>query len=95
MEWKCRSWSTVCFRWCLMRRNAAWSTRYLLQRGVIVIPKSVHKERMAQNLQLFDFTLTDAEMAEILKLDTAQPVIIPSHHDPEITKWFMSFAPRG
>ena len=69
--------------------------RYLLQRGVIVIPKSVHKERMAQNLQLFDFTLTDAEMAEILKLDTAQPVIIPSHHDPEITKWFMSFAPRG
>ena len=69
--------------------------RYLLQRGVIVIPKSVHKERMAQNLQLFDFTLTDAEMAEILKLGTAQPVIIPSHHDPEITKWFMSFAPRG
>lgn len=69
--------------------------RYLLQRGVIVIPKSVHKERMAQNLQLFDFTLTDAEMAEILKLDTAQPVIMPSHHDPEITKWFMSFAPRG
>ena len=47
MEWKCRSWSTVCFRWCLMRRNAAWPTRYLLQRGVIVIPKSVHKERMA------------------------------------------------
>lgn len=69
--------------------------RYLLQRGVIVIPKSVHKERMAQNLQLFDFTLTDAEMTETLKLDTAQPVIIPSHHDPEITKWFMSFAPRG
>ena len=29
------------------------------------------------------------------KLGTAQPVIIPSHHDPEITKWFMSFAPRG
>lgn len=69
--------------------------RYLLQRGVIVIPKSVRKERMAQNLQLFDFTLTDAEMDEILKLDTAQPVIMPSHHDPEITKWFMSFAPRG
>ena len=69
--------------------------RYLLQRGVIVIPKSVHKERMAQNLQLFDFTLTDAEMTEILKLDTTQPVIMPSHHDPEITKWFMGFAPRG
>ena len=40
--------------------------RYLLQRGIIVIPKSTHKERMAQNLQLFDFTLTDKEMNEIL-----------------------------
>lgn len=68
--------------------------RYLLQRGIIVIPKSTHKERMAQNLQLFDFTLTDKEMNEILKLDTGQPVIMPSHHDPEITKIFMGFAPR-
>ena len=68
--------------------------RYLLQRGIIVIPKSTHKERMAQNLQLFDFTLTDKEMNEILKLDTGQPIIMPSHHDPEITKMFMGFAPR-
>lgn len=68
--------------------------RYLLQRGIIVIPKSTHKERMAQNLQLFDFTLTDKEMNEILKLDTGQPVIMPSHHDPEITKMFMGFVPR-
>lgn len=68
--------------------------RYLLQRGIIVIPKSPHKERMAQNLQLFDFTLTDKEMNEILKLDTGQPVIMPSHHDPEITKMFMGFVPR-
>ena len=68
--------------------------RYLLQRGIIVIPKSTHKERMAQNLQLFDFTLTDKEMNESLKLDTGQPIIMPSHHDPEITKMFMGFAPR-
>ena len=68
--------------------------RYLLQRGIIIIPKSTHKERMAQNLQLFDFTLTDKEMNEILKLDTGQPIIMPSHHDPEITKLFMGFAPR-
>lgn len=66
----------------------------LLQRGIIVIPKSTHKERMAQNLQLFDFTLTDKEMNEILKLDTGQPIIMPSHHDPEITKMFMGFVPR-
>lgn len=68
--------------------------RYLLQRGIIIIPKSTHKERMAQNLQLFDFTLTDKEMNEILKLDTGQPIIMPSHHDPEITKMFMGFVPR-
>ena len=68
--------------------------RYLLQRGIIIIPKSTHKERMAQNLQLFDFTLTDKEMNEILKLNTGQPIIMPSHHDPEITKLFMGFAPR-
>ncbi|GAB6976070.1 aldo/keto reductase [Prevotella falsenii] len=68
--------------------------RYLLQRGVIVIPKSVRKERMEQNLQLFDFELTNDEMAEILKLDTARPLIMPSHHDPEITKMFMGFVPR-
>ena len=68
--------------------------RYLLQRGIIVIPKSTHKERMVQNLQLFDFTLTAKEMNEILKLETGQPIIMPSHHDPEITKMFMGFAPR-
>jgi diketogulonate reductase-like aldo/keto reductase len=64
--------------------------RYLLQRGVIIIPKSSKKERMAQNLDLFDFTLSEEDMNAILQLDTAQPVIMPSHHSPEITKWFMS-----
>lgn len=68
--------------------------RYLLQQGIIVIPKSVRKERMEQNLQLFDFTLTDDDMDEILKLDTGKSLIMPSHHDPEITKMFMGFAPK-
>ncbi|MFC2269544.1 MAG: aldo/keto reductase, partial [Porphyromonas endodontalis] len=68
--------------------------RYLLQRGIIVIPKSTHKERMEQNLQLFDFMLTEEEMAEVLKLDTGRAFVMPSHHDPEITKMFMGFAPR-
>ena len=68
--------------------------RYLLQRGVIIIPKSSKKERMAQNLDLFDFTLSEEDMTAILQLDTAQPLILPSHHSPEITKWFMSLLPR-
>lgn len=67
--------------------------RYLLQRGIIVIPKSVRRERMEQNFQLFDFTLTEGEMQQLLQLDTAQPVIMPSHHSPEIAKFFMSLVP--
>lgn len=68
--------------------------RYLTQRGVVVIPKSTHIERMEQNLNIFDFTLTDGDMAEILKLDTGKPVVMPSHHNPEIVKYFMQMLPK-
>ncbi len=67
--------------------------RYLIQRGVVVIPKSVHKERMEQNFDLFDFTLSPADMDAILKLDTGAPLIMASHHDPEVTKMFMGWVP--
>ncbi|MBQ9884336.1 MAG: aldo/keto reductase [Bacteroidaceae bacterium] len=43
--------------------------RWLTQRGIVAIPKSTHKERMAQNLDIFDFTLTDAEMQQIAALN--------------------------
>ena len=43
--------------------------RWLTQRGIVAIPKSTHKERMAQNLDVFDFRLTDSEMAQIAKLN--------------------------
>ena len=43
--------------------------RWLTQRGIVAIPKSSHKERMAQNLDIFDFRLSDADMAEIAKLN--------------------------
>lgn len=49
--------------------------RWLNQRGVAVIPKSVHKERMAENINIFDFTLTDREMDEIGSLDTGRSPI--------------------
>lgn len=44
--------------------------RWNIQRGVIVLPKSAHKERMIQNLDVFDFTLTDEDMSAIAGLDT-------------------------
>ena len=43
--------------------------RWLTQRGIVAIPKSSHKERMAQNLDIFDFSLTDDEMAQIAKMN--------------------------
>ena len=49
--------------------------RWLNQRGVAVISKSVHKERMAENINIFDFTLTDREMDEIGSLDTGRSPI--------------------
>lgn len=68
--------------------------RYLIERGVIIIPKSSRKERMAENLNIFDFSLSAEDMDALLKLDTGAPVVMPSHHNPEIVKWFMSMLPK-
>ena len=67
--------------------------RYLMECGVIIIPKSSKKERIAENMNIFDFELSAEDKEAILKLDTGHPVVMPSHHDPEITKWFMSLLP--
>lgn len=64
--------------------------RYLTQLGVIIIPKSVRRERMAENFRLYDFELTPDEMARIEQLDTAQSLFF-SHNDPETVKLFMSW----
>ncbi|WP_367566226.1 aldo/keto reductase [Lacrimispora sp.] len=62
--------------------------RWNIQRGVIVLPKSTHKERMEQNLDVFDFALTDEDMAEIAKLDTKTSAFF-SHYDPNMVEWFV------
>ena len=64
--------------------------RWLTQRGVIIIPKSVHVDRMEQNLDILDFTLSDEDMAEIARLDTGKSLFF-DHHDPEVTKMFMGW----
>ncbi|MFJ7949820.1 aldo/keto reductase [Streptomyces sp. NPDC096354] len=60
--------------------------RWAVQRGVASIPKSVRPERMAENLDVFDFALTDDEMASIATLDTGATLFF-DHHDPEIVNW--------
>lgn len=64
--------------------------RWLIQRGVIIIPKSVHIERMEQNIDIFDFTLSPEDMAEIAALDTGKSLFF-DHHDPDVVKMFMGW----
>lgn len=60
--------------------------RWLTQREVVVIPKSVHKERMVENFNIFDFKLNEEDMELITTLDTKQSLFF-SHNDPEMVKW--------
>jgi diketogulonate reductase-like aldo/keto reductase len=60
--------------------------RWLTQRGIVAIPKSVRKERMAENLNIFDFQLTDDEMHSIALLDTGTSSFF-DHRDPAMVKW--------
>ena len=59
--------------------------RWNVQRGVTVIPKSVHRERMEQNIDIWDFQLSDGDMAEIAKLDIGRSEIV-DHSDPKFVQ---------
>lgn len=60
--------------------------RWLIQRNIVVIPKSVNRERLAQNIDVFDFDLTPVEMKQISTLDENESLFF-SHRDPERVKW--------
>ena len=63
------------------KSNGQVILRWLLQRGITVIPKSVHQERMAENIAVFDFTLSDGEMQAIASLDKGVSQFF-NHRDP-------------
>jgi diketogulonate reductase-like aldo/keto reductase len=60
--------------------------RWLVQRGIVAIPKSVHKERMAENFAVFDFVLSAEDMQAILALDSKTSSFF-DHRDPKMVKW--------
>lgn len=67
--------------------------RWLIQRGVVVIPKSSRRERMAENISVFDFELTDDQMTRIATLDTGVSVAF-DHRDPAMVSWLNSRGDR-
>ena len=73
------------------KSSAQIALRFLLQSGVVVIPKSVHENRMQENFNVFDFMLTAEEMGQLAALDTGKSLFF-SHYAPETVEWFMSFA---
>ena len=71
------------------KSTAQVALRFLIQSGVVVIPKSTHKERMEENFNVFDFELTENEMNKIEALDSGESLFF-SHYDPKTVEWFMT-----
>ncbi len=68
---------------------AQTALRFLIQKGIVVIPKSTHKERMEENFNVFDFTLSAADMVAISKLDEGESAFF-SHYDPATVEFLTS-----
>lgn len=71
------------------KSSAQIALRFLLQSDVIVIPKSTHKERMIENLNVFDFMLTEDDMKAIHALDEESSAFF-SHYDPSTVEFLTS-----
>lgn len=67
--------------------------RWHIQRGIVVIPKSTHKARMEENLQVFDFVLEPEDMNRISALDKKQSSFF-SHSDPAMVEWFVQMVEK-
>lgn len=63
--------------------------QWLIQRDIVTIPKSVHRDLMEENFDVFDFTLNDDEMARIATLDTGASLFF-DHRDPAMVSWLNS-----
>ena len=72
------------------KTSAQTALRYLIQKNIIVIPKSTHKERMLENINVFDFSLSNDDMAALEKLDTENSLFF-SHYDPDFVKFILNY----
>ncbi|MFS0869035.1 aldo/keto reductase [Paenibacillus xylanilyticus] len=76
------------------KSTAQVALRFLIQRGVVVIPKTVNKDRMEQNFNVFDFQLTSMDMEKIAALDTEQSAFF-SHYDPQTVEFLTDYGKKG
>ena len=72
------------------KTSAQTALRYLIQKNIVVIPKSIRKERMIENINVFDFTLSNEDMAALEKLDTENSLFF-SHYDPDFVKFILNY----
>lgn len=72
------------------KTSAQTALRYLIQKNIVVIPKSTRKERMLENINVFDFTLSNDDMAALEKLDTENSLFF-SHYDPDFVKFILNY----
>lgn len=72
------------------KTSAQTALRYLIQKNIVVIPKSTHKERMIENINVFDFSLSNDDMAALEKLDTENSLFF-SHYDPDFVKFILNY----
>lgn len=72
------------------KTSAQTALKYLIQKNIVVIPKSIRKERMLENINVFDFTLSNEDMAAIEQLDTGNSLFF-SHYDPEFVKFIANY----
>lgn len=71
------------------KSNAQIALRFLIQKGIVVIPKSTHKERMKENFDVFDFELSSEDMDIIATLDQKESLFL-NHYDPETVEYLAS-----
>lgn len=67
--------------------------RWHIQRGIVVIPKTTHIERMKENIDVFDFVLSNEDMAKITDLDIKKSSFF-SHNDPKMVEWFVQMVEK-